>query len=108
MGTFKEDVEYDLDTVFSTDEFGRTGTLRRVDTGATISVSIVALELLYSVFDPRNQVRFFLRQDQLGGYVPQPNDELDDADTGFTFALLNVVKEETVFSVTAQRMDERQ
>lgn len=107
-----EDLDYDLEnTVFATDGsgFAREGTFRRVDTGGEITLDLVALELIYSPFDPKNQLKFYIREDQMGGYVPAPNDEVDDDNgTGDTFSILNVLKEENLFSVLAQRMDERQ
>lgn len=113
MPTFEDDLSTDLDEIFRTDGsgFARSATLRRVDTGATFAVDLYPLELLYSVFDPRNQIRFFIRKDQVTGYQPRPNDKVEDTGpkgTGFTFSILNVLEEEGIYNITAQRMDARQ
>ena len=114
MATFRDDIETDLDDIFAEDEsgFAREVTFVRMDAIPAVEQNVFAysLELVYSVFDPKNQIKFFLRaSDITGGYIPQVNDEVhDDVAEGKTdeeWVIMNVIVEENIYNITAQRMD---
>ena len=94
----------DRATFLNTDEFGAQETLTYVETGDTAAVTVVPVELTYSIFDPLQNTNFYLSAE--GITAPEPGDQITYS--GNTFTILNIKLEQGVYLVSGIRQEVRQ
>jgi len=98
----------DRATWINTDEFASAGeTFTYADGSKTLTISVTPVEMMYSIFDPIQNVNFYVNGADFDGEVaPQPGDLLTYL--GDTLAILNIKFEHGIYLFSGIRQELRQ